>query len=139
MFISGHGGYDRHGQQRTAGSYLIVACSDVRVGQHKEMRALVRYVRMHQTGHFMMGTVTVSGVKVGLSGGFGSDGLPLSQSEVGALWPHMLPVPEELATRYWTDSSGHNSVGNTSDDFRTWALNNIKVLRKTIRLNAEVV
>jgi hypothetical protein len=42
------------------------------------LRAIVRYVRMRQLGHFMMGSARINGHSLTLSGSYGSDGLPTS-------------------------------------------------------------
>jgi hypothetical protein len=117
----------RDGDQHAKGLYMLVACD--RPGG--ELRAIVRSVQMDQCGHFMMGHFKVTGyAKITVSGGFGSDGLPKSKDDVGALWDRMIQIPQDIANAYWKDSSGHNEVGNKAPDFAEWANVNFKTLTK---------
>lgn len=137
MFIgSGRGGYSAGGEQWSKGRFLIVACGDKPeddgTGRRRELRGIVRAVTLRQCGHFMMGRVEIGGCKLTLSGGFGNDGLPEDKEKVAAIWDKMVKVPQELADRYWSDTSGHNSVGELAPEFAKWALENIKALTKPI-------
>lgn len=96
------------------------------------IRALVRYVSMHQCGHFMMGRVIVREASLGvrtvsLSGAYGGDGLLCDCDE--SLWGLLAPVPQDLQDQFW-GGGGHNSAGNEGPAMRDWALANIRDLRK---------
>jgi len=86
------------------------------------LRGIVRYVRMKQLGHFMMGTARVGKTRLSLSGSYGSDGLPLSVPdevyELGA------PLPENLY-QAWKHGGGWNSAGSEAGAMRAWALQNL--------------
>lgn len=151
MFIkTTKAGYTKNGTQIAAGYFLLVCQHD----EHpRELRAIVRYVRMRQLGHFMMARLQLAGHVFSLSGEFGSDGLPfditragdfakekpentswqprLTREEADALWSMMVPVPQVLADAYWKDSTGHNSVGSTAPAFRNWARQNIGKLNRS--------
>jgi hypothetical protein len=134
-------GYMASGEQRAGGLYLLLACADERpdssLGEtcpvcnllhplHKELRGLVRSVQLRQFGHFMMGDMTINGVRIGVSGPLGSDGLPKNQDEVP--WDQMVPVDIETAHAYWTDTTGHNDVGVSGKNLRQWAEENMDAL-----------
>jgi hypothetical protein len=129
--------YTRSGQH-SSGAFLMLFCREDR-----ELRACARHVKLLQFGHFMMGRVKLGPWEFSLSGGFGSDGLPINLSgyttekmtpeEVDHFWEQLVPVPQDLAERYWK-SDGHNGVtASVANDFRKWALANLKVLRKPIK------
>jgi hypothetical protein len=134
MFLNGQSWCNRRdGEQRARGSFLMLFALDGDTERPRQLRAFVRYVSMHQFGHFMMGSALIKvpgcvDLKVGLSGTYGHDGLPRDASM--DLWPHLHPVPEEIAKVYWTDTSGHNSAGAEGPSMREWAIANIKTLRK---------
>jgi hypothetical protein len=115
--------YTASGEQRSGGLYLLLACSDEKVGDYKELRGLVRSTRLRQCGHFMMGEMVIDGLRIGLSGPLGSDGLPKNQDDVP--WDQMVPVDAETARAYWTDTTGHNDVGVSGKDLRQWADENM--------------
>jgi hypothetical protein len=134
MFITvnrSQSGYTNAGQ-KAGGLFLLLACaekSDIECAcgkKHKELRGLVRSVQLHQCGHFMMGSMTINGVRIGVSGALGSDGLPKSQDEVP--WDQMVPVDIETAHAYWTDTTGHNDVGVSGKNIRQWADENMAAL-----------
>jgi len=54
--LSFKGGYGARGQQRAQSRFLMLF--DVKPGG--ELRALVRFIKMYQLGHFMMGGVIVA-------------------------------------------------------------------------------
>lgn len=142
MFLNTkYGGYNRHGEQTAGGAFLILFNRVSNEGwptdptvpffrppaERRELRCLVRYVRMTQFGHFMMGRVRVGEHKLGLSGSYGADGLPCDPPP--NLWERLHPLPTTLAELYWK-SDGHNSSGAEGPALRTWALENLSTLKK---------
>lgn len=93
------------------------------------LRACVRYVRMHQCGHFMMGGAMFGRRRLGVSGTYGCDGLPTS---VGEEYATMVDVPREL-DQQMRKGGGHNSAGSEGPSMREWARANFDVLRKAGR------
>src|SRR5690606_25620601 len=120
MYLSSKTSYSRHGEQRAEGNFLIVFQNPA---GGRELRCLVRSVRLRQLGHWMMGNLKILGYNIGLSGGFGSDGLPCTLSQhlvvyeedgerrakhveipkedIDRIWRQLTPMPVELAERYW--------------------------------------
>jgi hypothetical protein len=126
-------GYTRDGQQKAGGPFLILFSQDERFqGSDRPLptvRACVRSVRMSQFGHFMMGSAQVGPHRITLSGSYGSDGLTDDPDKYPGLWDKLLPVPNDLAEKFW-NGGGHNSSGSEGPDMRQWAKDNIKALRK---------
>lgn len=126
------------GQQRASGSFLMLFSRE----PGGEIRAAVRHVKMKQLGAWMMGLVTLYGVKVSVSGAYGNDGLAgdperkfeafegQGPEEARAVWLKLTPLPAELTYKIWTDDTGHNSPGRSGEDVRKWALEHIKALRR---------
>ena len=83
------------------------------------MRGLVRYVRMKQLGHFMMGSAVVGKHRLTLSGSYGSDGLPKSVPD--EVYEAGVEVPRDLYDA-WNKGGGWNGCGNEADAMRKWAL-----------------
>lgn len=116
----------------------------------------VRQARLEQCGHWMMGGMTLAGHYFALSGDFGGDGLTkdwrpmaraiddgiyakkgdyvhvdMSDEAIADLKARVLtPMPEEVSTAYWLDTTGWNYVGHSRHAIRTWALQNIEALTK---------
>lgn len=86
------------------------------------MRAIVRYVRMRQMGHWMMGSARIGSERVTLSGSYGSDGLPSTVSD--AVYDAGTEVPTHLVEA-WGKGGGWNSAGNEASQMREWALKNL--------------
>lgn len=82
-------------------------------------RALVRYTRLVQFGHFMMGTVRVGNHKLTLSGSYGSDGLPMSVSD--EVYEAGVELPADLR-KQWSEGGGWNSCGSEAPALRAWAI-----------------
>lgn len=115
-------GYDR------GGLFLILMSRKVApYPALEELRALVRFTAYRQCGQFMMGRATVKGERVGLSGSFGGDGLPINPTD--EVWSMGVPVPEELATTYWGEERANE--GACYPQLRKWATNpaNLRKLR----------
>lgn len=125
-------GYTRDGEQFAHGQFLILLDKNVLGGKPTEYRAIVRHVRMSQFGAWMMGSINVCGVKVTLSGSYGSDGLSVGAdpnpkyneadkcAALETMWRSAVPVPAELIEE-WNKGGGHNSCGSEADSMRTWA------------------
>lgn len=89
--------------------------------------ALVRSVALHQCGNFMMGSATVFGTQISISGAYGADGLPRDYQDVPPAYrDRLVEVPEEIAAAYWA-GGGHNSAGNEAPTLRSWALSTFEV------------
>lgn len=120
MFIKmTRSGYrQRDGQQFAQGRFLILAsCPELQDADGREqLYGAVRFVRLSQVGHFMMGDVRIVGRHVTLSGPFGSDGLPivLRPEFLAAAKPIFKPVPLELARAYWTDTPADGERPNSA-------------------------
>jgi hypothetical protein len=82
------------------------------------LRAIVRYVRMRQMGHWMMGSAKVGQHRITLSGSYGSDGLPCSVPD--DVYDAGVELPAELY-QAWANGGGWNSAGSESDQMRAWA------------------
>lgn len=133
MFLSNSkGGLNRSGEQFSHGLFLLLMVDGSKdwlrrtPEEKKAVRGLVRFVRMHQFGHFMMARLTVTGHKLSLSGTYGSDGLLLDvPKEVFELG---LDLPSELYEA-WAKGGGHNSAGSEARVMHKWGLDNMKRLR----------
>lgn len=137
MFINRTiGGYTRDGEQFARGRFLCVFHSNQfkraeETGRDwrehpKELRrklyATVRYCHLKQFGHWMMGTVSIGGSRVTVSGAYGGDGLPMDLEKLPeTARSRLVEVPADLAEKFW-NGGGHNSAGTEADAMRTWAL-----------------
>jgi hypothetical protein len=83
------------------------------------IRAIVRYTRLRQFGHFMMGFARVNGHRLTLSGSYGSDGLPMSVPDV--VYNLGTELPQDLYDA-WNKGGGWNSAGSEAPSMRQWAL-----------------
>lgn len=83
------------------------------------LRAVVRYVRMTQLGHFMMGTARIGAHRLSLSGSYGSDGLPCSVPD--EVYEAGVELPQELYN-LWNTGGGWNGAGSEAIAMRLWAL-----------------
>lgn len=97
---------------------------------HREIRALVRKVALHQFGHFMMGSARAFGHRIPISGAYGSDGLPRDVPR--EVFDRAVPIPRELHDA-WNKGGGHNSAGSEADAMRAWALANLDKLESSKR------
>jgi hypothetical protein len=133
MYLNGHEGYVG-GDQYATGDFLIIfekpAASIHERPLRPELRALVRRVRLRQTGHFMMGSAQIAGKHtVALSGAYGGDGLPCDlKDDQGHLWERLHPLPPELQDAFW-GGGGHNTVGREWPKLWRWALCHLDELR----------
>lgn len=128
MFIRATGGYTASGQQHSTGMYLFLTMPARYVSQAPflEQRAFLRRVTLKQLGHFMMGEIKLSGVKLTVSGPCGSDGLPATVPEY--VFSHGYPVPERL-TKMWAESSDDKPT-NWQSEMRHWANANETEIRR---------
>lgn len=83
------------------------------------IRAIVRYVRMRQMGHWMMGSARIGTERITLSGSYGSDGLPTSVSD--SAYESGVELPQYLYDA-WNKGGGWNSAGSEAGMMREWAL-----------------
>lgn len=130
MFLRGLGKawVDRQGSQHSQGAFLILmspANLDVLGGQKRRLphRGLVRFVRLSQSGHFMVGSVKVrsqSGTlhTIPLSGAYGADGL--IREVPNEIYSIGTDLPEELREK-WNEGGGHNSAGSEASAMDAWA------------------
>jgi hypothetical protein len=121
-------GYNRAGEQCAGGLFLLIFNRE----SGGELRAVVRYARMRQIGHFIMGSVKVGSERVVLSGDYGGDGLPIAnQAQTEALWDRLHPVPADLAAAFWK-GDGWNAAGSEGPSMHAWATANVETLRKLV-------
>lgn len=125
MYVGKQKGWYAGTEQRASGSFLIV------LSKGRELRGIVRSVRMAQCGHFMMGRVTVAGESLSLSGTYGSDGLPLDGERYPQTWDVAVPFPETLAEAFWK-GGGHNCAGSEGPGVAQWARENERALRRSV-------
>lgn len=131
MFIKSNcGWYSADGQQRASGAFLVLFQREGDRAGKPELRAAVRHVRMSQCGCWMMGHVMLGGLRVGLSGSYGSDGLPCTAP--AWLFDQLTPLPPEVAAEYWA-GDGWNSSGKEGPTLRAWALENLSRLRRPVK------
>ena len=159
MFIkSNRCWYGRDGEQKASGAFLMIFSDGAR--PRPNLRALVRHVRMHQCGHWMMATLIIKSdaakaendtipafdkaqypnyynvadghYSLSLSGTYGEDGLPKDVSAFPGLWEQLHPVPEELREKFW-NGGGHNCAGSEAMSMHEWANENINTLRKLVK------
>lgn len=155
MFITCRGSYDRDGSQKAEGSFL--ALFTTKAGG--EIRALVRYTKLRQLGHFMSGSIVVKSdrakasndpgpswmypnhyvphIKEGayriyLEGTYGANGLTIDVERYVGLWEVLHPLPKELEEAFWR-SDGWNGPGKEGPAIHRWAADNIKNLRRLRR------
>lgn len=124
MFISvSKSGYDRHGSQFTHGYFLMLMSAESAVnanpaGDHP-IRGLVRFVRMSQSGAWMVAGLNIKDYKLFLSGSYGSDGLiktvPDDLFELG------VDLPDELR-QAWATGGCWNSCGSEAEAMKAWAI-----------------
>jgi len=118
--------YNRHGEQ-VAGPAPFLILMQGESDDCQTVKAMVRSVRMHQCGHWMMGRIRVDGYVMSLSGGYGADGLICTVPD--DIYRRCgLELPEDLY-RQWASGGGHNSCGSEAPSMRDWALNNLKALK----------
>jgi hypothetical protein len=91
------------------------------------MRGIVRYVRMRQLGHFMMGSARVGKTRLTLSGSYGSDGLPTTVPD--EVYEMGVALPQTLYDA-WNNGGGWNTAGSEADAMRQWAKENLITGRK---------
>lgn len=83
-------------EQYASGLFLMLFCNENApklANGRAPIRALVRKIALRQCGHFMMGRVTLRGVRFSLSGSYGHDGLPIEITEY-----KRIGVPEKPET-----------------------------------------
>jgi hypothetical protein len=130
MFVTvSKGGYTRDDSQFSQGYFLILMHPKKTLEEmlaHKPdppVRGLVRFVRMSQCGHFMMGRINVKGHRIVLSGSYGADGLicdvPQEVYDLGE------ELPQELYDA-WNSGGGWNGAGSEAPKMRGWGLELLK-------------
>lgn len=122
MFLSGtqRRWYNRDGSQHASGFFLVLMTPDD--DDKATFRGLVRSVKLHQCGHFMMGTlsITIKGKthEASLSGSYGADGL--TRSVPRPIYELGVDLPQELRVK-WNNGEGWNDAGTEAPDMNTWA------------------
>jgi len=117
MFLTSQRGCSRDEEQSARGKFLAL------FGSSKEgLWGVVRSCSMHQSGHFMMGSVTLGDQTITVSGTYGGDGLPRDLSEVQP-WNRglLIRMPPELEVAFWA-GGGHNSAGSEGPAVHAWGL-----------------
>lgn len=78
----------------------------------------------------MMGEIWVQGIRVGLSGDYGNDGLPIdSEKLTKEAWDQLVILPQDLTDAFWK-GGGHNSIGEEGQAMWVWANENLVALKK---------
>jgi len=129
MFIeNAHRSYDDDGAQESGPArFLIIVQSKDRDLGPDNFRGIVRTVKLHQCGHFMMGNVTLAGQTITLSGTYGNDGLPKTVDE--EVYAKGVDIPRHLYDA-WNTGGGWNSAGSEAQALRHWALNTCKIFKR---------
>ena len=115
--------YARSGEQRHGKApFLILMVHYTPIpgrvlGKRSSIRAVIRQVALHQTGHFMMGTARIGKKRYVISGTYGDMGLPLEVDYQD--WKRGVPVPKELEAVFW-QGGGHNTAGKEGPDMHEW-------------------
>lgn len=156
MFISGSGGYNRDGEQFYKGRFLCLFNNPFD-NSAKELRACVVQTKFTQLGHWMMGSAKIRGYSIGLSGSYGSDGLPLTlyrhfigvevvngkkeaqykgfnDEEKRNIWDNLIPLPSELYDA-WNKGEGWNGAGKEGPAMKEWAIANFVPLVNAAKKN----
>lgn len=119
-------GYTRAGQQvARRGDFLLLLQPDTNDGHKWPIRAAIRRVALRQLGHWMLGYANIGGRWYGISGAYGSDGLPRSVPMAAYLCG--IEIPEGLQAA-WNAGGGWNSAGSEAPAMRAWALENYDTL-----------
>lgn len=89
------------GQQHTRAPFLILVDPPWTFYglPHPPPRALVRSVALSQCGQFMMGVAHAYNTRIGISGSFGNDGLPVTVPQ--HIYDHAELIPDEVLHPYW--------------------------------------
>jgi hypothetical protein len=116
-----------------SGSFLILFSRY----PEKEIRGLVRHVRLVPSGHFMVGSALAvvrsrgkpnTEFDISLSGEFGSDGLTKNPDQYRKgeifLWDYLFPLPQEVSGPFWKDTTGQSR-----EFVHRWAGGHVKELR----------
>jgi hypothetical protein len=109
-------------EQTASGNYMAL------FSQEGELWAAVRYLRMRQLGHWMMGAFRIAGKSVTVSGSIGSDGLPINWDKLpvaAQMDPDkygLVPLPYELQRSYWSNEDGWNDCGSMTAPLREWGI-----------------
>lgn len=121
MYIdnSGYGYYRGTEQCHSRAPFLILVQPDDYEQRNAPIRALVRKVALHQSGHFMMGRARAFGHRIIISGAYGGDGLPRSVPQ--EVYDRATPVPQELIDA-WNKGGGWNSAGTEAPTMAEWAV-----------------
>ena len=121
MYIdnSGYGYYRGTEQCHSRAPFLILVQPDDYEQRNAPIRALVRKVALHQSGHFMRGRARAFGHRIIISGAYGGDGLPRSVPQ--EVYDRATPVPQELIDA-WNKGGGWNSAGTEAPTMAEWAV-----------------
>lgn len=120
MFIRlKYSGYEGS-SQAAAGDFMILCLPVGRSSNYLDAHALVRYVKMKQMGHWMMGNFNAFGYRLIVSGSYGADGL-IMRDVPQELYDRAIPVPAELM-EMWARGDGWNGAGSEGPSMRKWAL-----------------
>jgi hypothetical protein len=123
VFITSKRSTTRSGLQKAQGRFLILMRPDTGMVGEMPIRAIVRFVKMEQVGHFMMGSVKIAGHEITLSGTYGDDGLTCTVPT--KVYLRGVPLPFELQEA-WKNGGGHNEAGREGLAMKKWALETFK-------------
>lgn len=132
MFIKTRkSGYTRDGQQFAHGLFLLLVSpkESAPIGTNN-VRAIVRFVRLTQFGHWMMGSAWIGGKRIAVSGAYGNDGLTCDVDD--DIYNQAVPLPDDLY-QAWNKGGGWNSSGSEGPAMREWTLENLDHLYQVKR------
>jgi hypothetical protein len=118
MFIDPTTRYFKGTSQCVRKARFLMVASDP---DSRDLYGCVRKVAMEQCGHWMMGAARIAGERVGLSGAYGDDGLPMNFEKLTpAQRRAFIKIPDDLAEVFWK-GGGHNSAGSEAEAMVEWA------------------
>jgi len=119
-----HSEYNSIGSKTVSGDYMAIFQD-----YHRKLYAACRYVKLSQCGHYMVGKFRIGNISITVSGEAGNNGLPLWLIDYSCksipFIKFLTEIPDDLVELYW-DSEGHNEIGPTSVQLRSWAARTFK-------------
>jgi hypothetical protein len=115
--------YSRSGEQRHGKAPFLILMVHYKpiagkiLGKRSSIRAVIRDVALHQTGHFMMGSARIGSKRYVISGAYGDMGLPMEVAEQD--WKRGVPMPKKLEEAFW-QGGGHNAPGKEGPAIYEW-------------------
>lgn len=87
----------------------------------KKLYGIVRHCSLSQCGHWMMGTISIAGQPITVSGTYGDDGLPMDYENLSLeARSKLVEIPKNVQDAFWS-GGGWNSSGSEAPAMREWA------------------